>query len=302
MPAGDFDFASVVFAGGGSRCIWQVGFWQRVAPELGIRPRTVAAVSAGAAMACFIFSERVEEAVRSFSRRMADNPKNFYPSYLFHPTRPAFPQAAIYRASLLETFDDEAFARLRHDAPPIRILIARPPRWTGARRAALMGLMAYNLEKKLRYPLHPTWPRRLGFVPEIVSTRDCATREDLVDSILQSSCTPPFTPLYRREGKPVLDGGLIDNVPFDALPDEHDAGRTLVLLSRPYPQGMLRGHARRLYVCPSRPASVSTWDYTSPERLLETYETGRRDGEAFLRKADRAIAQAQQSHSPSSAQ
>ena len=45
------NFDSVVFAGGGNRCAWQAGWWERVAPEIGLQPRVVAGVSAGAAMA-----------------------------------------------------------------------------------------------------------------------------------------------------------------------------------------------------------------------------------------------------------
>ena len=244
-------FSSVVFAGGGSRCVWQVGFWEAVAPELDLRPSSVAAVSAGAAMACFIFSSTMERALGCFTRRMAHNEKNFYPSRLLHPSRSAFPQAEIYRTSLLETFDEAALSRLRTEAPPIHVLLARPPRWSGARRGALLGVLTYELEKKVRYPLHPTWPIKIGFLPEIATIQDCPSREALVDLILQSSCTPPFTPLYRRAGKPVLDGGLVDNVPVVALPEEAREGRTLVLLSRPYPPEMLRGHPQRVYVCPS---------------------------------------------------
>lgn len=278
-------FSSVVFAGGGSRCVWQVGFWEVVAPAIGLRPRWVAAVSAGAAMASCIFADRVQSALRSFCRRMAANDKNFYPANLLIPSRPAFPQAGIYLESMLETIDEAAMRRLRSEAPPIRILLARPPRWAGARRAALLGFVTYRLEKKLRNPLHPTWSRRAGFVPEVVSTHDCATREELVELVLQSSCTPPFTPLYRRGGQAVLDGGLIDNVPVDALPREARSGRTLVLLSRPYPAHLLAGHGNRVYVCPSKPATISTWDYTSPSGLMETYDMGRRDGEDFLNRA-----------------
>jgi len=45
-------FEQVVFAGGGNRCWWQAGWWDTVAPELGLRPRVIAGISAGAATAC----------------------------------------------------------------------------------------------------------------------------------------------------------------------------------------------------------------------------------------------------------
>ncbi|TNE48745.1 MAG: patatin-like phospholipase family protein [Deltaproteobacteria bacterium] len=278
-------FASVVFAGGGSRCVWQIGFWEVVAPVIGLEPERIAAVSAGSAMASILVSGQREEALHHFSSRMEANEKNFYPGNLLRPGVPAFPQAAIYREAMLATFDDEGFRKLQ-EGPPIYILLARPPRWVGARSGALLGMLTYKLEKKLRHPLHPEWGLKVGFVPEVVSSHDCNTPEEFVDLVLQSSCTPPFTPLYRRGGRSVLDGGLVDNVPVVALPKESLEQKTLVLLSRPYPEGKLLGHPNRVYVQPSRPATVSTWDYTSPEGLMETYNIGREDGEQFLQRWD----------------
>lgn len=278
------NFQSVVFAGGGARCSWQIGFWEVVAPALKIQPRAVAAVSAGAAMASFIFSNRVQKALHSFSRRMHNNPKNFYPWRLFQPGKAAFPQAQIYREALLETFDSEAFANLTQQAPPIYMLLSHPPRWLGARSGVLVGFLAYKVEKKLHQPLHPTWGQKVGFQPQVVSSHDCNTPEELVDLILQSSCTPPFTPIFRRNGRVVLDGGLIDNVPVEALPQSKEREPTLVLLSRPYPQTNRLGHPHCTYVQPSQKATVSAWDYTSPDGILNTYEAGKKDGEDFLRK------------------
>lgn len=36
------------------------------------------------------------------------------------------------------------------------------------------------------------------------------------------------------------------------------------------------------YACPSAPVPVSPWDFSSPEKIIETFELGRRDGERFL--------------------
>jgi len=36
---------------------------------------------------------------------------------------------------------------------------------------------------------------------------------------------------------------------------------------------------------PSRPVPIDVWDYTSPERLQQTFDLGRRDGEAFAEAA-----------------
>ena len=60
-----------------------------------------------------------------------------------------------------------------------------------------------------------------------------------------------------------------------------EARSTLVLLTRPYPEAAIPHAPGRTYVQPSRPTPVAKWDYTSPRLIQETYDLGRRDGEAF---------------------
>lgn len=271
-------YDSLVLAGGGCRCVWQVGFLEVVAPAIDLRPRQVAAVSAGAAMSCLVFSGRVEEGVAYFTDRVSTNPRNFYPANLLGD-RPVFPHEEIYRATIEHVCDSETLKRLR-EGPDIRVLLARPPAWLGAIPAVFVGFCTYNAEKVLAPTVHPHWTRALGFDAEVVSVRECETISDLADLILQSSCTPPFTPLYQRAGRPALDGGLIDNVPVQALAP--GAARTLVLLTRRYDPALLPDTAGRTYVQPSSPLPIEKWDYTDAARLRETLEFGRRDGESFL--------------------
>lgn len=158
------------------------------------------------------------------------------------------------------------------------------PRWLGARSAVAAGLVAYNIEKYVRKTLHPTLGRTLGFRPEFVRAQACTDVDELADLILQSSCTPPFTPVLRRGGRPVLDGGMVDNVPVDAL--DPLPGDVLVLVTRLYPRPQMftvaHGDQRRLYVQPSSKVPISSWDYTSPSQMRHAYDLGRRDGEHFL--------------------
>jgi len=273
-------FSHIVFAGGGGRCIWQVGFWQALSSVMELQPKSIAAVSAGAAMATFLIGGAEDAALEAFSSRIARNEKNAYWGHLFQRGKKVFPQAKIYRDALLEVYTPEVFERIK-SGPEIRMLLARPPRWMGPYLGAMVGVSAYKLEKKLHKPLHPLWGTRLGFLPWVVSTHDCETPEALAELVLQSSCTPPFTPLLKREGQIVLDGGLVDNVPVIALPEEAKEEETLVMLSRPYPPSSMLAARGRVYVQPSRVLPVSTWDYTSPEKLVVTHELGLRDGEAF---------------------
>jgi predicted acylesterase/phospholipase RssA len=276
-------FDAIVFAGGGCRCFWQAGFWSVVAPALQLAPRLVGAVSAGSAFACAALGGVLDDVVEDFKRRSDRNQRNLYPRNLVGP-EPVFPHERIYRESIVANIDDAALERIRR-GPDIRIFLARPPRWLGARSGFAVGMLAYQLDRSARGRVHPLWARRLGFEGESVSVRSCGNAEELADLILQSSCTPPMTPLYRRDERVVLDGGLVDNVPVETVAG---ADHALVLLSRHYPSEALPGIPGRTNVQPSRPTPIEKWDYTSPELVQATYDLGRRDGDAFVGEQQRS--------------
>ncbi|SAK40344.1 patatin [Caballeronia catudaia] len=171
------------------------------------------------------------------------------------------------------------------------------PRWLGARSAVAAGLIAYNIEKYVRKALHPTLGQALGFHPEFVKAQECATIDDLADLILQSSSTPPFTPILRRNGRPVLDGGMVDNVPVSAL--DASPGLVLVMVTRLYPRERMfvvpHGEQKRIYIQPSRKVPISSWDYTSPSQMQHAYDLGRADGEDFLERLPRLLKVAEHS-------
>jgi predicted acylesterase/phospholipase RssA len=285
MPASPFD--QIVFAGGGNRCWWQAGWWDTVAPELQLRPRVIAGISAGAATACMVYAHDSHETMAYYRQVLAGNPRNAYWGNLLRAER-VFPHYGIYRSALLSLFGEGRLTHLQ-DAPEIRIGVAHIPRWSGPRLAVAAGLLAYNIDKHVLKTLHPRLGRKLGFRPEFVRAQDCASPEQLADLLLQSASTPPFTPVLRRSGRPVLDGGLVDNVPVDAL--DATPGNVLVLVTRLYPrpgrfvieQPGAGGVQRRLYLQPSQRVPISSWDYTRPEGMGHAYDLGRRDGEAFLR-------------------
>ena len=271
-------FSSVVFAGGGSRCVWQVGFWHEVAPALNIKPNVVSGASAGATMACILFAGRERFALDYMKRATAANARNMYLRNLFNHES-MFPHHRIYREALVTALDQPALERL-HRGPDVRVMLARPPAGFGPRSAVFAGFFSYALEKKFRERVHPILARKIGFRPEVVSVRECHSPESLADLLLGSSCTPPVLPVMYRHGEPVLDGGLVDNVPVEAVAP--DPGPTLVLLTRRYPLELLPSTPQRLYVQPSRPIDVYKWDYTNPKGLQNAYDLGRRDGERFV--------------------
>jgi predicted acylesterase/phospholipase RssA len=279
------EFRSVVFAGGGNRCTWQAGFWEAVAPAWPLKPRVVAAVSAGAAIACCCLAGTSKKALAHYDVVLLKNPKNFYFSRLLKGQRP-FPHLAIYRQALLTLLDEKELAVLR-DGPEMRILLARPPAWAGSLGGVLLGFLAYTLEKHLTAPLHPVLPAKLGFVPEVVSMNQCQTPAQAADLLLATASTPPVLPSMRLNGGPVLDGGLIDNVPLAALRPEDSP--SLILLSRRYPPEKLIGHPGRTYVQPSVPVPAAKWDYTNPQSLHDAFDLGLADGEKFLADGPEAL-------------
>lgn len=277
-------FDSVVFAGGGSRCFWHAGFWREVQEPLALAPRQIAAVSAAGAIACAITAGIAHEALRLFQAATRANPRNVYWRNLF-TSDPVFPHERIYRKAVLDLFDHTALAKV-HAGPDIRMLLGRLPRWLGPRTGILAAAVAYNFDKRVRKVVHPTTPLALGFRPEVVSVRTCATPEALADLVLASSCSPPMTPLLTWNGRYALDGGVVDNVPVCALDDA--PGETLVMLTRRYPA--LPAIPGRTYVQPSEKPAVSAWEYTSAEGLQAAYDLGRRDGEAFVKNHGRSAA------------
>jgi predicted acylesterase/phospholipase RssA len=275
-------FEQVVFAGGGHRCWWQAGFWDVVAPAIELRPRVIAGVSAGAATACLLYANNSREALRYYKDTLPGHARNMYWGNLLKRGAKVFPHNQIYRNALRHLIGGEHFKQLLWTAPEIRIQFARLPRWLGPRSAVAVGLAAYNLEKYTLKRLHPRFGKVIGFSSEVALVQDCKTEDDLISLIIASSCTPPFTPIEYRAGRATLDGGLVDNVPVDAV--DANGGHVLVLTTRRYKQ-----HAPvfvrdgRVYVQPSEKAPASSWDYTSPKRYEQTYELGLRDGEAFIR-------------------
>jgi len=265
---------NVVFAGGGNRCFWQAGFWTEAAPRLGLAPRRVAAVSAGAAIACVLFAGKMRAGLEHFKAATGGNRRNAYPANWLRG-RPVFPHATMYRQALVTIIDVAALAGLRA-GPEIRIPITRAPRWLGARVAFAVAGLVDLLEHLLAPTVHPRFACALGFTTEYASVEECATPDELADLILASSCTPPFTPLLMHAGRPALDGGIADNVPVSAVEGD---GATLVLLTRRHAR--LPEHPLRVYVQPSREVPVSAWDYTDPRGVQAAFDLGRRDGERF---------------------
>jgi predicted acylesterase/phospholipase RssA len=268
-------FDSVVFAGGGNRCFWQAGFWSVLASQSQRAPLRIAAVSAGAAVSCALFSDTFENGFLAYKRALAANQRNFYLKNLIR-RQPVFPHGSMYREAILKSIDRQALSRL-HQGPDIRVLMACPPRWASRSIAMLLGMVAVGVDAIQNHEVHTSGGQRVGFRPVFHSVRQCSSPEALADLIIASSCVPPLTPQARREGMVLFDGGLVSNVPVDGI--AQDSGQTLVLLTRQYSR--LPSVAGRTYVQPSQMVPVAAWDYTNAAAVQCAFDLGRRDGERF---------------------
>ena len=265
---------AVVFSGGGARCFWQAGFWDAVQSALP-RPDVVGAVSGGAALAAVLFAGGWSRFFPRFLDLASSSGGNMQLGNLLRRL-PMFPHPRISRDSFLHAVSLRGLGRLCAGTD-FRIVISHPPRLLGAPLGSLVGAAVHEMEKRLTKRLCPRWVKNLGFHASMVRARDCSTPEELVHAIFQSSAAPPVFPVTLLNGHPALDGGLVENVPLSTVAE---CRRPLVLLSR-HLRELPRG-GRVLYACPSRPVPVSTWDFSSPDKVIETFELGRGDGARFL--------------------
>jgi predicted acylesterase/phospholipase RssA len=268
---------AITFAGGGNRAFFQLGLMNRLAPLLAPRLGAIAACSAGACVATLWLAERATETHDFWIKRREGVTRNLDVRRLLK-RQPLAPHGAVYRDTLLFSFRDGGFERVVGQPFPIWILAARFPARLPSSLAVAAGIGAYSLEKAMRPEMiHPSWGKRLGFRPFIFDARNCRSPEELADLILASSATPPFTPVGRFGGEPLLDGGMVDNVPAFMAERDPAVKHNIVLLTRPYPVQLLGRNGRRYYIAPSAPVPIERWDYTRPDRLGATIDMGERE-------------------------
>jgi hypothetical protein len=277
-------FAGLAYAGGGNRCYWQGGFYETVAPEIGLKPRRIVGASAGAG-AMLYNALGVGPTVREMLREACTGRTSEVDWAAFRRGGRLFPVAEMYRGMLATLFTPERLAILKAQADFL-IAISRPPRFWPLPVITTIGIGAYQLEKRFRRPVHPTVGRKLGFRPDLIRIADCADPEELVDALMASAAVPPFMPAGNIGARAALDGGLVDSAPAWALAEMEAAGeQTLVLLTRPFAQ--VPDVANRTYVRPSQVIPVSQFTIRNWDGIRFAYELGVKDGEDFLRTMQR---------------
>lgn len=273
-------FDAVSFPGGGNRCYWQGGFWEAAAPALNLAPARVVGVSGGAFAAAYSLLELGPEVRALVVEGCGRGLPNF--DWRGLPRGDAFPVASMYRELLDTILDASALDAIKARGVDLQVVVSRPPRRWPPSLAAAIGLGAYQLEKKLRSPVHPRWGAMLGFTPTHVSVRTLPHARAWADATFASACVPPIIGIQTIDGKPAMDGGFTDNVPIEPLREvEKEGGRTLVLLTRRY--ASIPSVPNRVYVQPSESLDVGQFDIRRPKAILQAYERGLRDGERFAR-------------------
>lgn len=271
----------ITFAGGGNRAFYQLGLMDGWRERLLPRVAAMATCSAGACVATLLLSGREAEAGEFWRRRRDGINSNFQWRKLLEGKRPT-PHEPVYRDTLRHAFTEGGLQRIRSQPFPVLILTTAFPRHMPAYAAVLLGLCAYNLEKRFRREMiHPSLGQRVGFKAMAFDARACETPEELTDLVIASSATPPFTSLGRFNRHRLLDGGIIDNAPAFLADEVPGVRRNLVLLTRPYPPHVTGRQKSRLYIAPLKDLPVHRWDYTRPELVDETIEAGRRDAERY---------------------
>ncbi|CAN7499015.1 patatin-like phospholipase family protein [Bosea sp. LjRoot90] len=277
-------FAGLAYAGGGNRCYWQGGFYETVAPRIGLAPRRIVGASAGAG-AMLYNALGLGPTVREMLREACAGRTSEVDWAAFRRGGRLFPVAEMYREMLTALFTPERLAALKARADFL-IAISRPPRFWPLPVITALGIGAYQLEKRLRRPVHPTAGRRLGFRPDLIRIADCAEPQDLVAALMASAAVPPFMPAGQIGARAALDGGLVDSAPAWALADMEAAGeQTLVVLTRPFAE--VPQVENRTYVRPSQVIPVSQFTIRNWDGIRFAYELGVRDGEDFLRGTER---------------
>ena len=279
---------AITFAGGGNRAFYQLGLMNAWGDRLTPRLAGLATCSAGACVAAMWLSGRGPAARELWLDRTKGVTRNLDWRRVMRG-EPLAPHGAIFREVMLSIGAGGGLDRIRAMPFPVFVLASAFPDALPAGLAVLLGIGAYQVEKAARpHRLHPTLGRRLAFEPAVFDMRDCRTPDDLADLVLASSATPPFTPVGRFGGRPLLDGGIIDNAPAfvaDAIPG---VARNLVLLMRPYPTppGLV---GTRLYVAPSAPPPLERWDYTKPHLIDENVGLGERDAVRYWPEVERFL-------------
>jgi predicted acylesterase/phospholipase RssA len=264
---------SIVFGGGGCRTFWGMG----VLDSLGWPPPTEwAGASAGSAMCLIASTGRTDATLRRFVEATRLNRKNMYPVNAVLPFRKVFPHEEIYRDVLAHALDGPGWQSLRQ-ASPVHTFLAYVRPGEPVARSVLGAVRSYQRRSRQNI-LHgaSTLPR--GIETETVTLQTLQSPQRVVDTVISSSATWPVTGLPRVAGRTYIDSAAVDGLPVRALSPSARRGKILIFLSNTVDPAKLPSNPNRMYLAPEVEPAISMWDYANPEKVLETFERGQREG------------------------
>ena len=101
--------------------------------------------------------------------------------------------------------------------------------------------------------------------------------------VLNSSSIPPVLSFQAKDNAYYLDGGLLNNLVLEKFP-ERDKKIGIYYDDTTIIGKNLEGLKNTMLIKPSKELKITTFDYTNPEGLIETYELGKKDAESMKEK------------------
>jgi predicted patatin/cPLA2 family phospholipase len=277
---------SLAIAGGGCKAFYALGIGYKMR-TWGIKFKAMSGVSAGAAMILGILSETEEASFEYIESLVRRNESNFEFTRLLKGERP-FPHENIYRRTIRYGLDME---KIRRSGVKIFIqAVAAFPKQRDrfgdiVNKAKIISqtAQAFLLDESDKQK-----GKECNRVQKIIEKWNLKefvfTNKDLQDEsvmeqiILNSSSIPPVVSFQNKDDMYFLDGGLINNLLLEVFPLKdkkigiyYDAtsimGKNPIVLQN------------TLLLKPSRELNITTFDYTNPEGLKDTYELGKKDAE-----------------------
>ncbi|GLQ95483.1 patatin-like phospholipase family protein [Dyella acidisoli] len=273
---------TLVFAGGGNRCWWQMGALSFLT-ERGMRlPAQLVGTSAGAAVATSFLVQGTEKARQACLKLYAGNPRIFDWSALT-AFKLKFAHQHIYPAWVDAFLNAATFTTLRDASSRLTVGLTRPARWLGMGGSVAAGTLAYLVDKYLWNSIHPRLPAWLGLRQDFMVLNDCPDIDTAQSLLIAAASAPPIMSARPAGGAHAIDGGYTDNAPIPAQSDA-ERSKTLVMLTRHYPKlPPLFTWQGRAYWQPSQRIPVSTWDCTPKTTVDQAYDLGTQDGAYALR-------------------
>ncbi len=276
--------AALGIAGGGCKAFYGLGVGSELR-KWGIQFREYSGVSAGAAMVLCLISETEDTAVEYFEEITKRNDRNFKLSNLFFGER-VFPHETMYRRTIRYAMNWE---KIKASRAKIYIQAVKAiPRQEESIKAKfqLAKLVAETTQAFTRderdkiagIPCNRTREvlKKWNMTEVLFTEKDFKSPEVLEQIILNSSSVPPVVAFQSVNNEYYLDGGFTNNLVLETFSPR------ISKIGVYYEETTLAGKDRKLLeetylIKPSEELPITSFDYTNPKGVRDTYELGKKD-------------------------